>query len=256
MSNRTKAFVNFYAAMGTMQTYVKLDKNAKELAAKQDISLRFKVKGGPDGVLVFNEGAIKAVPYVEGFETDIVLLCQSPEKFNDVVDGKATPIPIKGFLKLGFVLKKDSAFNILTTKMSEIMRKKDFDDPEERKLSTLLAFDAMVSAICQIGNEDEIGKMSASRIPNGDISFEIKDTYYATIRVTDKKEKNLEFINEKSHNARCKMVFDSLDTAKGLIDGKLDALGCVSNGAKAMSGYIPRIQNINNILNLVPKYLS
>src|SRR5690554_4017293 len=115
MSTRTQAFVNFYAAMGTLRAYTKLDEKAKELAAKKDISLRFKVKGGPDGVLVFKDGLVKAVPFQEDIKTDIVLYCSEVEKFNALVDGKGqSVIPLKGLFKLGFLLNKESAFNKLT----------------------------------------------------------------------------------------------------------------------------------------------
>lgn len=253
MSTRTQAFVNFYAAIGTMETYAKLDEKAKELAAKQNIAVRFKVKEGPDGVLIFNNGAIKAVPYVEGMTTDIVLSCSSPEKFNDVVNGSGTPLPTKGFFKLGFMMKKDSAFNILSTKMAEIMRKKEFDSEEEKRLSTLLAFNAMVAALAQIGNVDELGMYSAKNIPDGDISIEITDVCYCTIRAKGGK---LQYIGERSDKPRSKMVFDTLETAKDVIDSKVDAMSCIATGRIAMSGFIPMLQNLNNILNLVPKYLS
>lgn len=257
MSTRTQAFVNFYAAMGTMQTYAELDQKAKELASQKDIAVRFKVKDGPDGVIIFNSGSIKAVPFKEGMDVDIGLYCPSNEKFNELVDGKSqTIIPFKGFFKLGFMLNKKSPFNALSQDMAKIMRKTEFENEEERKLSTLLAFNAMVAALAQIGNEDKLGKKSAAAIPEGDISIEIQDECYCTIRVTKAETTKLEYINQKSDNPRCRMVFDSIDTAKGVIDGNLDAMYCISTGKIAMSGFIPMLQNLNNILNLVPKYLS
>ncbi len=257
MSVTTQAFVNFFAAMGTLQTYTKLDKKARELAAKQDISVRFKVKDGPDGVLVFENGLAEAVVYEQGVKTDIALYCPSVEKFNDLVDGKGqSVIPFKGFLKLGFMLNKDSAFNKLTTDMADIMRKKEFENKEEMRLSTLLAFNAMVRALVQIGNQDNLGKISAQKIPEGNISVEIKNEYYVTVKVTKGEKTHMEYIDEKCEKPRSKMVFDSLETVKGVIDGKLDAMSCIAQGKIAMSGYIPMLQYLNNILNLVPKYLS
>ncbi|MDD4315664.1 MAG: hypothetical protein PHC84_00725 [Clostridia bacterium] len=258
MSTRTKAFVNFYAAIGTLQTYAALDDNAKALAAKQDIAVRFKVKDGPDGVLVFKGGAVKALPYSEGTKTNIVLNCSSNEKFNDLVDGKgAAVIPSKGFFKLGFMLNKQSAFNVLTAEMAALMRKKEFADDKEMRLSTLLAFNAMIAALVQIGNVDDIGRMSAARIAAGDIGIEITGECACTIRVTKQDgDTKLEYIAEKSPSPRAQMIFDSIGTAKGVIDGKLDAMYCISTGKIAMLGFIPMLDNLNKILNLVPKYLA
>ena len=121
----------------------------------------------------------------------------------------------KGFTKLGFLLNKESAFNKLTEDMATLMRKKEFDNKDEMRLSTLLAFYAMVSAIAQIGNEDDLGKVSAKKIPEGLISIEIPDQCYLTIKVTEPQTK-LEVIDE-----RCLIPeangFDSLETIKGVV---------------------------------------
>lgn len=257
MSTRTKAFVNFYAAMGTLDAYTRLNAEAKGMASLKDISVRFKVKDGPDGVLAFKAGNISVTPYADGVNADIGLYCSSCDKFNALVDGKGSSVlPFKGFFKLGFMLSKTSPFNVLSGKMGDLMRKKEFSSPEEKKLSTLLAFNAMVSALAVIANEDEIGKISAAHIPEGDIGIEIADVCALTLNVkkVDGVTK-MSFVPSKS-KSRARMVFDTIDTAKGLIDGKLDAMSCIGSGQIAMSGYIPMLHSLNNILNLVPKYLA
>lgn len=252
-SARVKAYVNLYAAMGALQKFVELDAEAKEIAKQHNLVIRFQVKDGPDGQLVFKDGTVKVIPY-EGAKSDIHLYCPNPEKFNDVVDGKAMPIPLKGVFKtLSFMGNSNSPFSVLTGKMADIMRGKGADTPELQKLSTLLAFYAMCGAIAQIGNEDEIGKLAGSRIPEGEISLEIKDNAYATIT---KKDGRLTCRFERSDNPRAIMAFDSIEVASDLINGKKDAMSCLSMGKLEMKGYIPMLDNLNKVLNLVPKYLS
>jgi len=48
---RVKAFVNLYAAIGTLEKYIELDPEAKNIAEKHNLVIRFQVKDGPDGVL-------------------------------------------------------------------------------------------------------------------------------------------------------------------------------------------------------------
>lgn len=257
MSDRTKAFVNLYSAIGTLHAYALLDEEAKKLVAGKDISVRFKVKDGPDGVLVFKGGDAAVVPFAPGVKTDVVLYFTSCKNFNDLVDGKGSSvIPLKGFTKLGFLLSKTSAFNVLTTKMAELMRKTEFSDDAEKKLSTLLAFNAMVNAIAQIGNEDVVGKKSAARVPEGITGMNIGTEYGLGLKSQLVDGKIRFTVLDGIQKSRCRMVFDCLDTAKGVIDGKIDAMGCIGVGKIAMSGFIPMVQNINNILNLVPQYLS
>lgn len=254
MSSKTQAFVNFYAAIGTLEKFVELDPQAKKIAAGQNIAVRFNVKGGPDGLLLFEGGKIQALPY-DNRKVDIHLYCDSPEKFNKVVDGKAMPLPLKGLLKtLSFMGKPVSPFNVLTGEMSAVMRTaKKLDGTDAATLSTLLSFYAMVAALAEIGNHDDIGKLAGARIPEGEISVEIKGAAYATII---KKDGKLTCVREQSKNPRAYMIFEDLEVASGLITGKVDAMTALAQGKLVMKGYIPMLDNLNKVLNLVPKYLS
>lgn len=254
MSARTQAFVNFYAAIGTLQKYVELDPKAKEIAAKQDLTVRFKVKDGPDGLIVFKAGKVAVKPF-DGSPADIVLPCKDPAFFNKVVDGKATPIPVKGLFKtLKFMGKPESPFNVLTNEMSHIMRKGTYSDGREAKeLSIILSFYAMVAALAQICNEDEIGKISGKSIPDGEISMAIKDVAAATLI---KKDGKVTCVLEESKNPRAFMTFETLEIAGALIAGEVDAMAVLSRGQLIMKGFIPMLEQLNKALNIVPKYLS
>jgi len=251
---RVKAFVNLYAAIGTLEKFIELDTEAKNIAKQHNLVIRFQVKDGPDGQLVIKDGTAKVIPYDGQTKSDIHLYCAGPDKFNAVVDGKGMPIPLKGLLKtMSFMGKPESPFNVLSGRMGDIMRGKGVDSPEKQKLSTLLAFYAMSAAIAQIGNEDEIGRLSMKRIPEGDISLEIKDAAYATIT---KKDGKLVCKLSKCEKPRAIMSFNSLAIAGDLISGKVGAMDCLSQGELEMKGFIPMLDNLNKVLNLVPKYLA
>ena len=256
MQSRAQAFVNMYSAMGTLEKYVELDPNAKKIASEKDMTIRFSVTDGPDGLIIFKGGSVKVIPYnkEEKTKVDVILKCFNPEAFNKVVDGEGTPIPLKGFSKVfKYMMKPDQMFNVLTKNMAETMRKKEFNNAEEKALTTRLAFYAMVGALAQIANEDELGQISAKAMADGEISLEIKDDTYATIIVKDHK---LTCVREKAKNPRAFMVFGSIDIAKGLIDGELDAMTCICNGGLELKGYVALLEQLNKVLNLVPKYLS
>lgn len=253
MSEKAKAFVNFYAAIGALEQYVELDAKAKEIAAKQDIAVRFNVKNGPDGVVLFKDGRVKVMPY-QGTPVDIDLYMSSPEKFNAVVDGTGMPIPKKGLFKtLAFMGKPTSPFSLLTDEMARIMRLTEFEGYEQKKLSTILAFNAMAAAIAEVGNHDEIAKYSMERMLDGEISIEIRDVCSITLL---KKDGKLTCIKKKSERPRALMIFDSIDSAQGLISGELDAMSCVSAGTLITKGHMLMLENLNKILNVVPKYLG
>jgi len=252
-SPRTQAFVNMYAAMGTLDKYVELDPKAKEIASTMNLTIRFKVKDGPDAVLDFKDGAVSIAPY-DGQKTNVLLFCTGPEQFNKVVDGKAMPIPLKGLVNvLKFMAKPDQPFNVLTTNMADTMRKTEFATKEEKALTTRLAFYAMTAALAQIANEDELGRISAGNMADGEISVGIKDDTYVTLAVKDHK---ITYIKKKAENARAFMEFADIDTTKGLIDGNLDAMSCICNGGLELKGFVPMLEQLNKVLNLVPKYLA
>lgn len=113
---------------------------------------------------------------------DVKLPFASCEKFNGLIDGTVTPIPSKGFLHIGFLLKD---FTALTDLLNKYMRPEpaDLEDPDFFRISTTLMLDTITVAIAQIGNNDEIGKFSADHMVDGEISFSIKDGPATTIRV-------------------------------------------------------------------------
>lgn len=254
MSERAKAFTNFYAAMGTLDKYVELVPEAKEIAKQTNIVVRFKVEDGPDGIIIFEDGTVQVIPY-DGRKADIVLPCKSPEFFNAVVDGKASPLPqLPGILKaLKFMVKPTAPFNVLTKGMTDVMRRTEFKNEEEKRVTTILSFYAMVSGIAQVGNEDNIAQYAMNRIVDGEVSVGIRDICYATLI---KKDGKLTAVKAKSERPRSFMTFADIDTAYGLISGQVDAMTCISKGTLETAGHMLMLDNVNKILNRVPMYLK
>lgn len=255
MSERTQAFVNFYAAMGALEKYLELVPEAQEFAKQHDVSIRFLVKDGPDGVVDIKGGACKVYPYEEGMSVKVALYFDSCEKFNKLVAGEnVMPLPIKGVFKvLKLMAKPDQWFNVLTTKMAELMRKTEFKDEEEKKTATSLAFYAMVLGAVQVGNIDSIGQHSMKRTVDGEISIGIKDIAYGAII---KKDGKFTASLEKSKAPRAIMEFADIDTANGIINGTLDSMSCISSGKLDTKGHMLMLDNFNKIANILPKYLS
>ena len=108
-------------------------------------------------------------------------------------------------------------------------------------------------AISQIANNDSIGTFSASNIPDGIIEMGIKDSVAATIRV---KDHHLVTIKQKPASFRSKMEFGSIQLARDLFDGKVNAVACIGEGTIEMHGLINMIDNLNRILDRVALYLA
>ena len=252
LDQKTLAYINMFAIMGTLENLCELDPEARALLTnKKPISLAFDVKDGPKATLTFCNGRVRVAPGVQS-GASIKIPVGSCAKFNDVVNGKATPIPVKGFRYINFLLKD---FDALTKRLEKYLRatEEDMQDPEFAERSTTLMIYVIAVALSQIGDYDEIGKFSASLIPDGDVQFSVKDGVGATIRVRDHV---LSTIKRRPENPRAIMEFETLELARALFDGKVNALACIGNGSIAMHGMINMIDNLNRILDRVAIYLA
>ncbi len=248
---KTLAYINMYAVLGAIENLCELDKTASDLVkTKKPVSIGLEVKGGPSATLTFKNGRCRMEQGTK--DCDVLLPFSTPEKFNAMVDGTGSALPSKGFSKIGFLLKK---FIPLTDILSKYLRatEEDLKDDKFFEISTKLMFYVITVSLSQIGNNDEIGKFSASLIPDGIIDVSIKDCVGATIRV---KDSHMVTIKQKPEAFRSQMQFCDIRTARALFDGKINAIAAVGEGLVEMHGQINMIDNVNRILDRVALYLA
>lgn len=209
------------------------------------------MKNGPAATLYFKNGYCRLEDGCNPKAT-IRIPFSSCEKFNGMIDGTVTPIPTKGLLHIGFLLK---SFMPLTDLLTKYLRPdpKDLEDKTFFETSTKLMFYLISVALSQIGNRDEIGRFSAHLIPDGDIKMAITGGPAATIRVRDHHMVTLKKNPEKY---RAIMEFTSIELARDLFDGKVNSVACIGEGTIIMGGMINMIDNINRILDRVALYLA
>ena len=248
---KTLAYINMYAILGAIENLCELDEEASNLAkTKKPVSIGLDVTGGPSATLTFQNGRCRMEQGIEN--CDVLLPFANCEKFNGMIDGTVTPIPLKGYTKIGFLLSK---FMPLTDILTKYLRasEEDLKDDKFFEISTKLMFYVITVALSQIGNNDEIGKFSASLIPDGIIDVSIKDCVSATIRV---KDNHMVTIKQKPDSYRSQMQFCDIRVARDLFDGKINAIASIGEGLVEMHGLINMIDNVNRILDRVALYLA
>jgi len=247
---RTLAYINLFAILGAIPYLCELDEESAELIRGEAVSIGFSVKGGPEATLFFGGGKCRMVTGVERCE--VKLPFSSCEKFNGLIDGTVTPIPTKGFTKINFLLKK---FTRLTDRLSMYLRPepKALENPEFFRISTTIMFHVIVEAIAQIGNEDRIGKVSASSIVDGTAKLAISGGPAAGLACRNHR---LIAIHRDPETFLSYMEFQDMRLARGLFDGEVDALPAVGQGQIRIGGMIAQVDNINRILNRVAIYLA
>ena len=251
--SRTLAYINMYAVLGTLENLCELDDKAKEILStiEKPISVAFDVKNGPSATLTFSKNGCRMDDGVNA-DCDIKIPVANCDKFNGIIDGKVTPIPTKGLTKVNFLLK---TFTALTDRLTEVMRPSEeaLKDMDFFRLNTLCTFYTVAVAISQIGNQDAIGKFSASNIVDGDIQIGITGEVYATIRV---KDNHLITIKQAPEKPRAIMEFCDIPLANALFAGTVNSIDHVGNGNITIRGLISMVDNINRILDRVGLYLA
>ena len=251
--SRTLAYINMYAVLGTLENLCELDEKAKEIIStiEKPISVAFDVKNGPSATLTFSKNGCRMDDGVKS-DCDIKIPVANCDKFNGIIDGKVTPIPTKGLTKVNFLLK---TFTALTDRLTEVMRPSEeaLKDADFFRLNTLCTFYTVAVAISQIGNQDAIGKFSASNIADGDIQIGITDVVYSTIRV---KNNHLITIKQAPEKPRAIMEFCDLELANALFAGTVNSIDHVGNGNITIRGLISMVDNVNRILDRVGLYLA
>ena len=251
MDSKTLAYINMYAILGALENLCDLVPEASELLQGQKpISIGLEVKGGPAATLYFKNGKCRMEQGCSA--CDVKLPFSNCEKFNGLIDGTVTPIPSKGFTHIGFLLK---TFTALTDILTKYLRasEEDLKDPVFFARSTELMLYVIGVAISQIGNNDQIGKFSAKAIEDGSVLVGIKEGPAVEIKCKDHR---LITIKKAPHKYRSAMIFDSIDTARALFDGKLNALACIGTGKIEMHGLVSMLDNVNRILDRVALYIG
>ena len=251
---RTLAFINLFGVFGAIPALCELSPKARAAIGDKRISIGISVKNGPEGTLSFEGG--RATLREGCGKCDIKLPFSSPEKFNGMMEGTVTPIPSKGFTKLGFLLKN---FVPLTDILSSYLRpsEQDMQDGEFYRVSTLLLFRVIMGAVAQIGNEDKIGRASASYIVDGNIRVAItegEDVLAAAHIVA--KDHRLETVQADTDTPMSYMEFDGIRNARGLFDGVASSFTLICDGKLRMGGMISQLDNVNRILDRVGLYLA
>ena len=250
MDERTLSFINLHAVLGCLTELCRLDREAQQLIAGKNISLGFAVKNGPEATLQFKDGACTFREGCSG--CDIRLPFSSPRKFNGLMDGSTTPIPSKGFTKIGFLLK---TFTKLTDRLSMYLQPEpgQLEDEGFFNISTTMMFYVILEAVAQIGNYDPVGRQSAGYIVDGDAKLEICGGPVGFIEARDHR---LTARHEAPGRCMSYMQFSDMGTARQLFDGKINAVAAVGLGKVKVGGMISQVDNINRILDRVALYLA
>ena len=247
-----KAYLNLHAVFQNLEDLVKFDEPMAQLIRDWDLTVEFVVRNGPSAFVEFKNGVCRHGATAHDNPT-VRLYFTSVGHLNRMFDGKATPIPLKGFLRLGF-LKRE--FAQLTDRLTYYLRPElgKLDDESYVKLNTILTLQTAIYAVKVLGMLEPTSKKIAAHIPAGALQVEVRPAGPCLHLVFDKG--GISVAKGPAKQPMAKMAFKNLQVANALLTGKMDGFLAVANGDVVLQGQLPMVDNLNLILDRVPRYLA
>ena len=246
-----KARLNLYAVLQNIEELVRFDEPSAAQAKNWDVGVQFKVWNGPAATLFFKNGECRHVCGKEN--APIKLLFRSPKHLNDMFEGKAMPIPVKGFSRLGF-LKND--FKKLTDRLEFYLKGGGAGPRDEAymKLAIRLKLGTAAYAARELAEYDPDGKIVASGTPDGALQIEVAPDGPA-VSISFKAGR-AQVTKAKCQAPIAQMVFAGFDVADRVLGGTADVFQEIAQGHLMLRGRIPLIDSFSLLLDRIPRYLS
>lgn len=247
-----KAHLNLYAVLQNLEDLTTLDPEMTQLIKNWQISIQFNVLGGPSAYIDFNAGKC-AVGRGSHPAPTVKLFFFTPAHLNRMMDGKGTPVPLKGFKKLSFLSKE---FSKLTDRLEYYLKPTDEKLATESylRINTQLTMNTAAYAIRELGEHDPVGKLAVSHIRNGAVLMKT---------LPDGPSVHLVFDNGSVTPGKgdidapmARMYMRDAATANAFLNGKMDAFTAIAGGDVMIKGQIPMLDAMSLVLDRIPLYLS
>jgi hypothetical protein len=251
MDEMLLASIYLKGVLPLMEDLVEFDPAAAAAVSGKRLILQFEVSKGPSAYLKIENSRIRHG--VGRHPTaDIRLYFKNPTLLNRMFDGEdVIPGIRKGFLHLFFLLKK---FPKLAERLEYYLEGdgKNADDDKTKKFLVRIGLHAMLGGMAAVASDDQNLRSVADETPAGTLLVNIlPDGPFGTFSKVPLKG-GYDFVtsfNQPHPNPNAVMEFSSLDSAKKLIDGQLNAVTAIGLGQEMkIRGLLPLIDKASIFL--------
>jgi hypothetical protein len=248
----TKACLNLYAVIKNLEDLCAYDPESMALIRDWNISVSFRVLGGPEAYVKFANGTCE-VGRGTLKDATISLFFVTGAHLNRMFENKGMPIPLRGFKQLGFLSKE---FPKLTNKLEYYLKPTAalLTDRAYLELNTRLTLTTATFAVAELAASDPVGRLVAAHLNAGQLVLKILPDGPATTLTCGHGAVRAEK-GEVPH-AIGYMYFKDFQTANDLFNNRLDTFTAVASGAIQLWGQLGTIDAINLLLDRVPAYLQ
>lgn len=251
IDGKTMAYINSFAKFKAIEEMVNLDEKAKSLTlVKKPINIKFNVKNGPKIQCQLNDG-FRIVRYND--KSNIFIKFSSFDSFNSKINQKDKKIfPIKGHLIFYYY---KFHFKVLFNYLNKYIfpKSEDLQDKTFAKNSLLIYTNFYLNTLLEIGNNDPIGLISASRILDAVIVFEVENLVTYAIKFVHGK---IQVEKGKPENYTTKILFKDKENFRSILDLNENLFSSFGSGLIEIEGNQNILNNFVLIFNKVNLYLS
>ena len=243
--------INLFAIFKNLEDLIALDETCHNVIGNKKVSIQFMVKNGPKAWIKFeNDQCIVGQGRIK--KPSIVLWFTSPAHLNRMIDGKANPIPLKGFAKLKF-LKNE--FVQITNQLAYFLKPELVNNPDDAYMEMNTRFTLTVAAFALpvLAKYEKRSILTASHIKDGKIQLSVladgPSVYLCVENGKIKAEKG------KVEKPDAIMMMKDSKTANALLNGKLNSFKAIASGEVIIKGQTPMLDSMSLILDKVNHYV-
>lgn len=251
-SELVKAHLNLYAVLPNLEELVAFDPEMTQLVASWNVGIEFGVRNGPRAHVVIRNGRCR-VGRGPADRANVKLWFKSPRHLNEMFDGKAKPIPTKGFTRLGFL---SSEFPKLTDRLEYYLRAGDdvLDDERVYEFVTRCMLYTAIFGLAELAEHDPAVADLAGRTPNGTAEFRILPDGPA-VNLT---HTNGAFVAAKgpAEAPNVRMEFRNVRVCNDLLNGRMDSFAALGRSDVTLTGFLPLADQLSAMLEYLEPYLT
>lgn len=249
--SETKAHVNLNGVLRALQYLCELDAESAAFIKPLNLVIQFAIRNGPAARLIFRDGRCR---FEKGKgKSSIKLYFSSPGHFNRMMDGKAAPLILKGYTKIGFLTRD---FTFLTKRLEYFLKPTEeaWNKEGYKEINTILTFYTAFNSLAEIGMHDPVGRQILQKERNGLFCASIRGTKHI-VRLKMGKGR-METVEDSDGSPEMHLVFDSIDKTNDLLNGRSDFFSAIGFGDVRIKGYMPLMQSVELLVPRIGAYLK
>jgi len=298
-----RARLNLHAVLPGLEDVVAGDAEMAALVAGADLTVHFRVAGGPAAAVRFAGSRCRAWPLgagagaaadtaVRGTETGaradrgagngadrdgespdrggrhrdgehgaggrggggtVTLWFTSPAHLNRMFDGSGTPIPLRGFGKLGFMQKE---FTQLSDRLAHYLKPTPelLGDPDYLAMNTRLMLTTAAFAVPILLECDPVAAGFRRAFDSGSIALTVLPDGPSVGLLLGPQR--IVAVKGEIDSPTALIRMRDVHIASAFLNGTLDTFAAVACGDVEISGQLPKVDALGLVLERVPIYLS